>query len=145
MRAHTNSAAKRREPGVVKLAANYNDLCRQISKLITAGRAPPGALSPQIIAREGLFKLDVDDDIWQDVGLEDDDYQDLAPARWLSDDRVRKGIPAMLELDRCGEEEERLGRERCSLQEWFTEEWLCVENAKTSACALVLAFYRSLF
>ena len=39
-----------------------------------------GAVAPQIIEHGSLFKLDVDDDIWQDVGLEDNDYQDIAPA-----------------------------------------------------------------
>ena len=145
MRAHTDSAAKRREPGIVKLAATYNDLCRQISKLITTGRAPPGAVSPQIIAREGLFKLDVDDVIWQDVGLEDDDYQDIAPARWLSDEKVRQGILAILELDRCNEEDDRLRKERCAMQEWFSEEWSCVEKAKVASCEFDNTSYSYLY
>lgn len=144
LRTHTDSAVKRREPGIVKLAANYNDLCRQISKLITSGRAPDGAVSPQNIAREGLFKLDVDDDIWQDVGLEDDDYLNHAPARWLSDDKVRQGIAALLELDRCGEEEKRLGKERCSMQEWFTEEWTCVKIAKNAERTSLVQISRSM-
>ena len=136
MRAHTDSAAKHCEPGIVKLAATYNDLCHQISKLITAGRAPPSAVAPQIIERGGLFKLDVNDDIWQDVGLEDDDYQDIAPACWLSDEKVCQGILAMLELDHCSEEEVRLIKEHCAMQEWFSKEWLCVEKAKMAACVL---------
>ena len=59
--------------------------------MINHGCAPPGALSPSPIACEGLFSLDVDDDIWQDVGLEDDHYNS-DPPRWLSDDDVRNGI-----------------------------------------------------
>lgn len=140
MRTHTDSAIKRRQPGILKLATTYNDLCRQISRLIAAGRAPVGALVPQDIAREGLFKLDVDDDIWQDVGLEDDDYQDHAPARWLSEDKVRQGISAILELDRCQEEERRLGEERGAIQEWLMEEWACVEIAKHAGCEFVPKF-----
>ena len=51
-----------------------------------------------------LFSLDVDDDIWQDIGLtETDDSTD--PPLWLSDENVRMGIRAMLEMDRCQEEE----------------------------------------
>ena len=106
MQAHTDSAAKCREPGIVKLAATYNNLCHQISKLITAGCVPPSAVAPQIIEHGGLFKLDVDDDIWQDVGLEDDDYQDIALTHWLLDEKVHQGILAMLELDHCSEEED---------------------------------------
>jgi hypothetical protein len=73
--------------------------------------------------------LDVDDDIWQDVGL--DDEEDSVPA-WLGDEDTRRGIKALLELDRCFEEEECLGRERCALQEWFIEEWKTVLMALRS-------------
>jgi hypothetical protein len=71
--------------------------------------------------------LDVDDDIWQDLGLQEDDLSD--PPRWLTDEKVHQGIRWMLELDRCLEEEERLKEERCFLQEWVVEEWRRVENA----------------
>ena len=71
----------------------------------------------------------------------DNDYQDIAPACWLSDEKVHQGILAMLELDRCSEEEDRLIKERCTMQEWFSEEWLCVEKAKMAACALPITSY----
>ena len=103
--------------------------CKSFAVMINRGRAPPGALSPSPIACEGLFSLDVDDDIWQDVGLEDDHYNSNPP-RWLSDDDVHNGIRAQLELDRCLEEEERVKAERCAIQEWFMEEWACVQHAK---------------
>jgi hypothetical protein len=45
-----------------------------------------------------LFKLDVDDDIWQDVGL-GDSIGGLPPA-WLADEKVCLGIKSLLEL-RC--------------------------------------------
>jgi hypothetical protein len=47
--------------------------------------------------------------------------------RWLGDENVRDGIKALLELDRCCEEETRLCKERCALQEWMMEEWTCVD------------------
>ena len=72
---------------------------------------PPGAVSPQIIAWEGLFKLDVDNDIWWDVGLKDDDHQDIAPVHWLSDEKVCQGILAILELDCWNKEEDWLRKE----------------------------------
>jgi hypothetical protein len=94
-------------------------------KLIRDGKAPPGAIAPQQILRDGLFKLDVDDGIWQDIGLDED--TDRPIPRWLGDDRVKDGIKALLELDRCCEEETRLCKERCALQEWMMEEWTCVD------------------
>ena len=77
-----------------------------MARLINSRGGPFGALAPQCIAREGLFQLDVDDSIWQDVGLEDDGYINSTLARWLADENVRKGIADMLELDHCQEEEQ---------------------------------------
>lgn len=120
---------KRREPTILRLAKDYNDLCRQMNSLIHQHKAPVGAVPPQEIIRDGLFKLDIDDGIWQDVGL--DDGNDLVqPPLWLSDEGVRLGIRHLLERDRCEEEEVRLGRERQALQEWFQEEW----RANRMAC-----------
>ncbi|KAG2087443.1 uncharacterized protein F5147DRAFT_748525 [Suillus discolor] len=96
-------------PGILKLITTYN-----------CGEAPPYAVPPHIIPRDGIFQLDVDDDIWQDVGLDDDT---LHPPAWLSDDKVRNGIRLQLEVDRCNEEEARLMRERAVLQEWMLAEW----------------------
>lgn len=63
----------------------------------------------------------MDDAIWQDIGLTDAVVG--APPLWLADNDVRSGILAMLELDRCVEEEARLRHERRAMQEWFAEEW----------------------
>jgi hypothetical protein len=89
--------------------------------LICQKKAPLGAVKPLEIPREGIFKLDVDDDIWQDVGLNSDG--DGTPPLWLSNEKVRLGITKLLEHDRCDEEEVRLIRERGALQEWMLEEW----------------------
>ena len=56
----------------MKLAHTYNGLCKQMQELVKQHRAPPLAVPPEPIKSDGLFKLDVDDDIWQDVGLEDE-------------------------------------------------------------------------
>jgi len=82
---------------------------------------------------ETLFKLDVDDDIWQDVGSTDDiDTLNSIPP-WLGDENVRQGIKALLELDRCEEEERRLAAERIALQQWMKEEWLVICQALDTA------------
>ncbi|KAG1840800.1 hypothetical protein F4604DRAFT_1885023 [Suillus subluteus] len=108
LHANTQHSIKRREPGILKLITTYN------------GLSPPSAVPPHIILRDGVFQLDVDDDIWQDVGLDDDT---LNPPAWLSDDTVRNGIRLQLEVDRCNEEEARLMRERAIIQEWMLAEW----------------------
>jgi hypothetical protein len=110
---------------MVQLMKMYNNLCTQIAQLIKDKKAPLGAVAPPLIAREGLFKLDVDDDIWQDIGLDEND-EGFVP-KWLGDEDVRSGIRSFLELDRCKEEEVRLRKERCAMQEWMLEEWTCVD------------------
>jgi hypothetical protein len=78
-----------------------------------------------------LWQLDVDDAIFQDVGLDDDDDATgpTEPPLWLCDEQVHAGIKAMLVLDRCDKEEARLLREMCSLRVWFAEEWKMVQRA----------------
>lgn len=98
--------------------------------MIKKKQAPRGARAPHPIASDGLFKLDVDDDIWQDVGLDDSDISTKGEIpQWLGDENVRKGIKSMLELDRCNEEERRLSYERSAMQDWLNEEWKCVTMA----------------
>ncbi|KAG0696429.1 hypothetical protein DFH29DRAFT_984613 [Suillus ampliporus] len=86
LHANTQQSIKRREPGILKLVSTYN------------GLSPPYAIMPHIIPCDGIFLLNVDDDIWQDVGLDDDT---MAPPAWLSDDAVQNGIRLQLEVDRA--------------------------------------------
>ncbi|KAJ7289894.1 hypothetical protein C8J57DRAFT_1214211 [Mycena rebaudengoi] len=120
---HTESAVKRREPTIKKLNVEYNKLCTQMAQLIATNAAPKGAIAPVRIESEGLFQLDVDDGIWQDVGLDDDEEGNGEPPAWLSNEDVRSGIKAMLEYDRANEENIRLRKERRAIQVWFAEEW----------------------
>jgi hypothetical protein len=75
---------------------------------------------------EGLFDLDVDDDIWLDIGLGYEEQDDTIPPLWLSNDQVRTGIRALLDRDRCREDWARIVGERNAMQEWFNEEWRVV-------------------
>ncbi|KAG6807063.1 hypothetical protein H0H92_008485, partial [Tricholoma furcatifolium] len=131
---HTEASVKRRDPSITKLAGIYNELQTQLEAMVAKGVAPPGALPPQKIPTKGLFALDVDDTIWQDVGLTDDMGSiNVTPPAWLADDRVRDGIRAFLEHDRCIEEEERVRHECQSMRLWFMEEWSVVNRAIGSA------------
>ncbi|KAE9384670.1 hypothetical protein BT96DRAFT_950393 [Gymnopus androsaceus JB14] len=123
---HTQDSVKRRDPGIAELTRKYNKLCDDMATLIRQKKAPRNAISPVRIEMEGLFNLDVDDDIWLDIGLGYDDDDDngggigSAPPLWLSNDNVRAGIRAMLDRDRCLEERKRLLNERNAMQEWFS-------------------------
>jgi hypothetical protein len=127
IRSHADSQIKRREPGIYQLVTSYNKLCTEIASLIRHNQAPRGAVAPQVIHRDGIFKLDVDDDIWQDIGLSDG--QEDIPL-WLGSEDVRRGIRFLLQVDRCVEEETRLRKECSAMQEWMEEEWVSVNMAK---------------
>ncbi|KAJ6457865.1 hypothetical protein DFH09DRAFT_1255416 [Mycena vulgaris] len=133
LRSHAESAVRRREPGIAKLYKDYNIMCGQIATLIQSRRAPRAAVEPQKIDPKTVWQLDVDDGIWQDVGLDDDDDNEAgpqaAPPLWLSSESVRSGIQAMLDLSRADEEDAELAKERRSMQVWFAEEWEIVNAA----------------
>jgi len=62
---------------------------------------------------------------------------------WLKDGDVRSGIPALLKLDHCHEEQLRLGMEADNLCQWFGRELCAVELAlrqpqRKSCCFAVL-------
>ena len=128
---HTEASVKHREPGIQKLATSYNNLCIQMKVLIHQGKAPQGSVAPLPISKDGLFKLDIDDDNWQDVGL-GDSIGGLPPP-WMADEKVCLGIKSLLELRCCGEEEICLLQERMVLVEWFAEEWSWLQKAKLNA------------
>lgn len=103
-----------------KLISSFNKLCDEINTLIRKRSAPHHAVAPQHLNRESVLSLDVDDPIWNDCGLGDDDSE--VPL-WLRSDEVREGISALLTLRRCEEEERYLSREGFFLQNWYRQEW----------------------
>ena len=89
---------KQRDPGIQTLARKYNALSAKVAKAIQKRRAPRNAIPPRPIPMKELFNLDVDDEIWQDVGL--DETTDLEqPPLWLCDGAMRKGIQGILVRD----------------------------------------------
>jgi hypothetical protein len=132
---NAESAVKRREPGILKLAKTYNDLCTEMQTLARRRKASRNVALPQLVDVHKLFALDVDDEIWQDVGLDEDD--DGAAPLWLTDTKTRKGIQHLLMVDRCIEEEARLKKEQVALQEWMCEEWSTLERACTSTAGVL--------
>ncbi|KAJ3831082.1 hypothetical protein F5878DRAFT_504093, partial [Lentinula raphanica] len=158
---HTQDSVKRRDPGISQLAHKYNKLCEEMKTLIRQKKAPRNVVAPIQIDMEKLFELDVDDDIWLDVGLGYEEAGDeTVPPLWLSDDNVRAGIRALTDRDRCHEEQARLYEERNAIQLWFNEEWRVVNAAiqqgtdgdmqfqlnqrKDSLCRLLVVWERTL-
>lgn len=79
-----------------------------------------------------LFRLEVDDDIWQeDPGLGPQGEQTLP--RWQTDPDVKRGILALLEKRRCLEEMERLKAEVTALAHWWKDEEVVLRSARSTA------------
>ncbi|EIN07536.1 hypothetical protein PUNSTDRAFT_33090, partial [Punctularia strigosozonata HHB-11173 SS5] len=126
---HAKLAVHRREPGIQSQARKYNKLCEEMAELIRKKQAPTRAVPPTPINMEALWSLDVDDSIWQDTGLIDQEWEGVTPPKWLADEKVKEGIRHMLEADRCKEEAARISRERETMQCWLRDEWAAVNFA----------------
>ncbi|KAG6904872.1 hypothetical protein DXG01_006552 [Tephrocybe rancida] len=100
--AHTVSSIKQCEPAITKVVQSFNALCNTMEDLLKKGKAPLGVTCPKKLEIKGIFALDVDDSIWEDLGL--DEGSPAAPPPWLSGKGVHMGIRALLEYDRCVEE-----------------------------------------
>ncbi|KAG1803292.1 uncharacterized protein BJ212DRAFT_1449924 [Suillus subaureus] len=118
LHANTQHSIKRHKPGILKLVSTYN------------GLAPPFAIPPHSILHDGIFQLDVDDNIWQDIGL---DNATVNPPVWLSDEAIRNGIQLQLEVDHCFKEEAQLMRKWSVMQEWMLMEWEGIQDALSNA------------
>ena len=84
---HANKALKQHYHSIKNLVADYNK--RQVSMMKLWGRCgiPHNAVIPPPIEMKGLFSLDVDNDIWQDIGLANDEFGGKVPP-WLGDEDV---------------------------------------------------------
>ncbi|KAF9230012.1 hypothetical protein BU15DRAFT_69562, partial [Melanogaster broomeanus] len=91
---HISNALNHCEPAILSLVSQYNSLCDNMKTYIKDGNAPRHAAQPVKISQQGLFSLDIDDEIWQDVDLGDDDDQGPQPP-WLVDEEVKEGIKHM--------------------------------------------------
>ncbi|KAF9503565.1 hypothetical protein BS47DRAFT_1263744, partial [Hydnum rufescens UP504] len=68
-----------------------------------------------------LFGLDVNNDIWQDIGLANDEFDGTVPP-WLGDEDVQNGIQLMQEVVNCHGKLYLCNRESYLLQQWFEDE-----------------------
>ncbi|KAG2031954.1 hypothetical protein BDR03DRAFT_874969, partial [Suillus americanus] len=91
------------------------------------------------ISPTGILDLDIDADIWEDIGLDD---VVLEPLNWLADEVTHAAIRLLLEIDRCNEEESRVKVERCALQEWAVCEWNGLQRARAHANDDEVILYR---
>ncbi|KAF7305868.1 CxC2 domain-containing protein [Mycena chlorophos] len=120
------SAVQRRDPGIKKLVKLFNKEVTTIKKLIRERKAPTGAIVPEPLNESSVFKLDIDDAIWSEVGLVDMPAD--IPEALLNAD-LRRCINALLVKQRGEEETHRLKREHGHLRIWFSTEWTATLRA----------------
>ncbi|KAF9513275.1 hypothetical protein BS47DRAFT_1267845, partial [Hydnum rufescens UP504] len=83
---------------------------------------------PPLLLKEGLYKMDVDQDIWEDVWADIGDFPDGVRPQWLVDALVKKGIFMAQEVVNCEQELERCKVESSNLQTWFYMEYWAVKR-----------------
>ncbi|KAF9505373.1 hypothetical protein BS47DRAFT_1368124 [Hydnum rufescens UP504] len=118
---HMNKAFKCWYQSIKNLVTDYNKRRLSMIKLRRWHGIPHNAVIPPPIEMKGLFSLDVDNDIWQDIGLADDEFGGQVPP-WLGDEDVRNGIQIVQEIMNCHDELYLCECERSSLQHWFNDE-----------------------
>jgi hypothetical protein len=84
------------------------------------------AYIPPELSTEGLYKLDVDQDIWENADMADFDGGRIP--LWLGEKEVRDGIRAAQELASCQEELRRCEVEYSNLRGWFVGEYDAVHK-----------------
>ncbi|CAK5275206.1 unnamed protein product [Mycena citricolor] len=144
MTTHIEDAVLRRDRSIKDVCRLYNRLCKELEELIRLGCAPRNAIAPREIIEQDIWALDVDAEIWLDVGLMEAD-EETEPPLWMKSDAVCQGIQAMLEQDRCNKEEPRLFHECQALRWWMAEEWEVVTRgmklaAEDGEAAIVYQF-----
>ncbi|KAG6887512.1 hypothetical protein C0992_011981 [Termitomyces sp. T32_za158] len=118
----TCAAIKKRAPALMAGLHKYNALCVTLASLhkpewsIPLPEPLPTELKPLRDAPNLM------QDVWISRPMEE------AP-RWLVDKEVREGIRALLKVDRCTEEQQRLTLEAGNLCRWFSREFAAVELA----------------
>ncbi|KAF8326594.1 uncharacterized protein EI90DRAFT_2929882 [Cantharellus anzutake] len=118
LRDHVDKAVSRRSAGVDATLKKYNDKILQLAEMRGRNGVAEDAWLPSPLRKEGLYKLDVDQDIWQDC--DPSQFEEL-PA-WLADPCVKEGIPSAQMVVSCQSEIARCEAEHANLRQWIWEE-----------------------
>ncbi|KIJ30222.1 hypothetical protein M422DRAFT_187417, partial [Sphaerobolus stellatus SS14] len=122
----TKNLLKRGHKAVGKLVNDFNRVVDKMKALKRKGHAPAVVRLPVRLETKKIFRLNIDDNIWDEDGLLDDEGQE--PPGWLANQRIRDAIPALLECDRITEERARLTREEKAAMYWLKEEKRRITN-----------------
>jgi hypothetical protein len=120
---HVEKAMKGRVSGIRAALRRYEEIRKQMMKLRGKGGVAKDAYIPPEIS-SSVYKLDVDEDIWQVPHHEDlANFPDGKVPPWLADKGVRDGIRHAQELVNCQEELQRCKAELSNLHAWFITQY----------------------
>ncbi|KAF9503957.1 hypothetical protein BS47DRAFT_1401906 [Hydnum rufescens UP504] len=122
-KAHVEKAVKNRSGGIEATVKKYNARLKELVVLRGRGGIWRDAYIPPMLTMDGLYKLDVDQDIWEDSRGNIADFPDGVVPPWLADPSVKEGIQISQEVASCQQELERCKGEHANLQMWFHEEY----------------------
>jgi len=126
---HVEKAMKGRVSGIQATLKRYEDIRKEMMKLRGKGGIAKDAYIPPEIS-SSVYKLDVDEDIWQVPHHEDmANFPDGKVPAWLADKEVRDGIRRAQELVNCGEELKRCKAELSNLRCWSATQYAATQCA----------------
>jgi hypothetical protein len=125
-KAHVEKAVRSRSGGIEATVKKYNARLKELATLRGKGGIRKDAYIPSVLTMEGLYKLDVDQDIWEDSRGDIADFPDGVVPPWLADPSVKEGIRLAQEMASCRQELERCKAEHANLRTWFCEEYSAI-------------------
>src|SRR5258708_11836422 len=133
---------KKRSTGIDSTLQKYNEKLRSLVSLQGKGGIPLDKWLPPELKKDGLYSLDVDQDIWQDYDLSD--FEELP--KWIIDPTVKDGIPLAQSIWSCCSEKKRCIAEQWNLYQWIYSEIHVTNTLYTTSLPkdMDVAFHASL-
>ncbi|KAF9506841.1 hypothetical protein BS47DRAFT_1280706, partial [Hydnum rufescens UP504] len=126
---HVEKAVHHRSSGIDATMKKYNAKIKEMAEYRQTSRTiSKSAYIPPLLLKEGLYKMDVDQDIWEDAWADVGDFPDGVLPQWLVDASVKKGIFMAQEVVNCEQELERCKVESSNLRTWFYMEYRAVKR-----------------
>lgn len=124
----TRKAISKRAPALLTAIKKFNVYCAKLEGMYE----PAWNIPLPLPLPTKLADLRDDSSLMEDVWISP---LEVKSQPWLDDPSIRSGIRAMIKLDRCLEEQRRLGHEADKLCSWFRRELGAVELAiRTPGC-----------
>ena len=118
LHSQVEKAVKSQASGIESTLKKYNEKLKQLASLHGKNGVPPNAWLPSELQKEGLYTLDVNQDIWLDYDALDFDKLPV----WLTDPAVKEGIPSVQAVISCCSEKQQCHAEWQNICQWIHAE-----------------------